>query len=41
MYPKASSCSRKIREYIKNKIQYVLGEEEMGYLTIHIEKLTR
>ncbi|MGN0292878.1 MAG: BglG family transcription antiterminator LicT [Lachnospiraceae bacterium] len=41
MYPKAAACSRKIQDYIKKKINYTLVEEELGYLTIHIEKLTR
>ncbi|MDD7389291.1 MAG: PRD domain-containing protein [Lachnospiraceae bacterium] len=41
MYPKAAACSRKIQEYIEKKINYTLVEEELGYLTIHIEKLTR
>jgi transcriptional antiterminator len=41
MYPKAAACSQKIEEYIKKKIGYSLVDEELGYLTIHIEKLTR
>lgn len=41
MYPQAMNCSLKIREYMRKKLDYELGEEELGYLTIHIEKLTR
>lgn len=41
MYPRAAACSQKIRGYIKKKIDYELNDEELGYLTIHIEKLTR
>ncbi len=41
LYPQALNCSMKIREYIRKKLDYVFGEEELGYLTIHIEKLTR
>lgn len=41
LYPAAAACSEKIRTYIKNKLHYTVQEEELGYLTIHIEKLTR
>lgn len=40
-YPKAYECSGKIREYIFKKLEYLFGEEEMAYLTVHIQKITR
>lgn len=40
-YPKAYECSGKIREYIFKRMDYLFGEEEMAYLTVHIQKITR
>lgn len=40
-FPKAFECSGKIKEYIKQKMNYDLGEEEIVYLTVHIQRVTR
>lgn len=40
-YPKALECSKKIREYIRKKMEYDFGEEELVYLTVHIQRITR
>lgn len=41
MYSKAAACTRKIADYIQQKIGCPLSQEEQAYLIIHIEKLTR
>lgn len=41
LYPEAAECSEKIRTYLEEKLHYTVQEEELGYLTIHIEKLSR
>lgn len=41
LYPEAAACSEKIRTYLEKKLEYIVQDEELGYLTIHIEKLTR
>lgn len=41
LYPAAAACSEKIRTYLGKKLQYTVHDEELGYLTIHIEKLTK
>lgn len=41
LYPEAAACSEKVRIYLENKLEYIVQDEELGYLTIHIEKLTR
>ncbi len=41
LYPSAAACSEKIRTYLQEKLPYTVQDEELGYLTIHIEKLTR
>ncbi|WP_462411497.1 BglG family transcription antiterminator LicT [Neobacillus sp. Marseille-QA0830] len=40
-HPNAFSCSTKIAEYLQKQYQYVLTKEEMLYLTIHIERVTK
>ncbi|PKG23155.1 BglG family transcription antiterminator LicT [Niallia nealsonii] len=40
-YPEAYSCSRKIRKFIENCYTYELTDEEMIYLTIHIDRVFR
>ncbi len=39
-YKEASACSKKISDYIYNKLDYRTSVEELMYLTIHIEKIT-
>lgn len=41
MYPKAAACAKRIATLIRRTLGYDLGEEEQGYLIIHIERLTR
>ncbi|MGN7309332.1 PRD domain-containing protein [Bacillus subtilis] len=38
-YPEAHKCSEKIRKFIENNYTYQLTNEEMMYLTIHIERV--
>ena len=40
-YPEAYSCSQKIKKFIENSYTYVLTDEEMIYLTIHIERVVK
>lgn len=40
-YPDSFRCAIRIQSYLKNKIDYVVPEEEMAYLTIHIENLLK
>jgi beta-glucoside operon transcriptional antiterminator len=40
-YKEAFACTQKIAIYCKNTYNYDLGEEEMMYLTIHIERLIK
>lgn len=41
LYPAAAACSEKIRTYLGGKLECTVHDEELGYLTIHIEKLTK
>jgi len=38
-YPEAYKCTQKIRKFIENNYTYQLTDEEMMYLTIHIERM--
>lgn len=40
-YPKAFSCSEKIKRYVESEYDYSVGREEQVYLTIHIQRLTK
>ncbi|GFI30610.1 transcription antiterminator LicT [Lachnospiraceae bacterium] len=38
-YVNSYNCVIKIKEFVKNRYSYVLSEDEMLYLTIHIERI--
>ncbi|WP_080848614.1 BglG family transcription antiterminator LicT [Cytobacillus gottheilii] len=38
-YPNAYQCTQKIKKFVENKYKYELTEEEMLYLTIHIQRV--
>lgn len=38
-YVNSYNCVTKIKEFVKNRYSYVLSEDEMLYLTIHIERI--
>ncbi|WP_413376749.1 BglG family transcription antiterminator LicT [Alkalihalobacillus sp. 1P02AB] len=38
-YPEAYKCSEKIKRFVEKQYRYELTEEEMLYLTIHIERV--
>lgn len=38
-YPKAFSCSDKIKQYVESTYDFPVGREEQVYLTIHIQRL--
>lgn len=40
-YPEAYRCSRKIKVFVEKQHHYELMEEEMLYLTIHIERVVK
>lgn len=40
-YPDAYKCSEKIKKFVENQYKYELTEEEMLYLTIHIERVVK
>ncbi|MBT2658373.1 PRD domain-containing protein [Bacillus sp. ISL-18] len=40
-YPEAYKCSQKIKKFIENSYTYQLTDEEMIYLTIHIERVVK
>ncbi|KKI88968.1 transcription antiterminator LicT [Bacillus sp. SA1-12] len=40
-YPEAFSCSQKIKKFIETSYTYELTDEEMIYLTIHIERVVK
>ncbi|MBT2725314.1 BglG family transcription antiterminator LicT [Bacillus sp. ISL-46] len=40
-YPEAYKCSQKIKKFIENSYTYQLTNEEMIYLTIHIERVVK
>lgn len=40
-YPKAFKCAEKIRHYVERKFDFPIGEEEVVYLTIHIQRLVQ
>ncbi len=40
-YPEAFSCSLKIKKFIETSYTYELSDEEMIYLTIHIERVVK
>ncbi|WP_420885148.1 PRD domain-containing protein [Bacillus cytotoxicus] len=40
-YQEAFSCSQKIKKFIENNYTYELTEEEVIYLTIHIERVVK
>jgi beta-glucoside operon transcriptional antiterminator len=40
-YPEAYRCSEKIRKFVENQYKYQLTDEEMLYLTIHIERVVK
>jgi beta-glucoside operon transcriptional antiterminator len=40
-YKKAFQCTEKITRFIQYKYHYNLGSEEMLYLTVHIERISR
>lgn len=40
-YPEAHACALKIKKFIESTYTYVLTDEEMIYLTIHIERVVK
>lgn len=40
-YPEAYKCSEKVKKFIENNYEYELTNEEMMYLTIHIERVKK
>jgi beta-glucoside operon transcriptional antiterminator len=40
-YPEAHKCSQKIKKFIEGSYTYELTDEEMIYLTIHIERVVK
>ncbi|MFP3123076.1 PRD domain-containing protein [Ectobacillus funiculus] len=40
-YPEAHKCSQKIKRFIESSYTYELTDEEMIYLTIHIERVVK
>lgn len=40
-YPKAYICAGKIGDYMSKKMNYDVSEEELTYLTVHIERIIR
>ncbi|MFP3414835.1 PRD domain-containing protein [Bacillus sp. SIMBA_074] len=40
-YPEAYNCSKKVKRFIENSYTYELTDEEMIYLTIHIERVVQ
>ncbi|USL39561.1 BglG family transcription antiterminator LicT [Priestia megaterium] len=40
-YPESHKCSRKIKKFIESSYTYELTDEEMIYLTIHIERVVK
>ena len=40
-YPEAHKCSQKIKKFIESSYTYELTDEEMIYLTIHIERVVK
>lgn len=38
-YPEAHKCSLKIKKFIENNYTYQLTNEELMYLSIHIERV--
>ncbi|WP_209122731.1 BglG family transcription antiterminator LicT [Alkalihalobacillus sp. BA299] len=40
-YPEANKCSEKIRKFVEKQYHYELTDEEMLYLTIHIERVVK
>lgn len=38
-YPKAFTCSEKIKQYVEKAYEYPIGHEEQAYLTIHIQRV--
>ena len=39
-YPKEYECSLKIKEYIKEKYNQKISDEELAYLTVHIKRVS-
>lgn len=39
-YPESYACALKIKEYVKQKLQYDVGSEEVTYLALHITRVT-
>ena len=39
-YPKEYECSLKIKEYIKEKYNQTISDEELAYLTVHIKRVS-
>lgn len=40
-YPEAYKCSEKIRKFVEKQYRYELTDEEILYLTIHIERVVK
>lgn len=40
-YPEAHKCSQKIKKFVEKQYDYELTEEELLYLTIHIERVVK
>lgn len=39
MYPREYECSRKIQQYIQNRYEQKITDEELAYLTVHIRRI--
>ncbi len=40
-FPEATTCAKKVKAYLDEKLGYEISEEELMYLTIHIERIVR
>lgn len=40
-YPQAYSCTQKIKSYVESTYDFVMGQDEEVYLTIHIQRLNQ
>lgn len=40
-YPVSYGCAQKIRTYVESEYHYLVSADEVTYLTIHIERITR
>lgn len=41
MYPEDMECSRKVQEYVKERYEHRMAEDEVAYLAVHIRRIRR